>query len=75
LDVSCFIKIPANTTYELVRREVASIILIIHGQGELNKPSRLLLSTGKVFMVPANAILEICVGAKFLELYQAFVNL
>jgi len=70
-----FIKIPANTTYELVRREVASIILIIHGEGELKNPSKLLLSTGKVFIVPANAILKICVGTKFLELYQSLVNL
>lgn len=70
-----FIKIPANTTYELIRREIASIILIIHGQGELNKPTKLLLSTGKVFMVPANATLEIRVGTQFLELYQAFANL
>lgn len=70
-----FIKIPANTTYELIRREIASIILIIHGQGELNKPTKMLLSTGKVFMVLANATLEIRVGTQFLELYQAFANL
>jgi len=59
----------------LLKRDVASIIIVVHGQGKITAPQDLILSTGKVFMVPANVILQIHVGFEFLELYQAFVNL
>lgn len=67
-------KVPPNVTYELVKRDVASIILIVHGQFKLNKSSESILSEGQVFMVPANIIVKIYVGFETLQLYQTFVN-
>ncbi|XP_008187107.1 mannose-6-phosphate isomerase isoform X2 [Acyrthosiphon pisum] len=72
--VAC-IKVPADEIYELLKRDVASIIIVVHGQGKITAPQDLILSAGKVFMVPANVILQIHVGFESLELYQAFVNL
>lgn len=54
---------------------MASIILIVHGQCKIEEPSELFFSTGKVFMIPANTIVQLHVGIEFLELFQAFVNL
>lgn len=72
--LSC-LKVPANEVYELLKRDVASIILIVHGQCNINDTSKLMkLSTGKVFMVPANTKVKIHVGFETLELYQTFVN-
>jgi len=59
----------------LLKRDVASIIIVIHGQGKINASQELTLSPGKVFMIPANVIIQINVGFESLELYQAFVNL
>jgi len=59
----------------LLKRDVASIIIVVHGQGIITAPQDLMLSTGKVFMIPANVILKIHVKFEPLELYQAFVNL
>lgn len=61
--------------YELIRRDGASIILIVHGEGKINEPSELILSRGKVFMLTANVTIKIHVGTECLELYQTFVNL
>lgn len=72
--VAC-IKVPADNIYELLKRDVASIIIVVHGQGKITAPQDLILSTGKVFMIPANVIIQIHVGFESLELYQAFVNL
>lgn len=69
------IKVPAYEIYELLKRDVASIIIVIHGQGKITAPQELILSTGKVFMIPADVIIQIQVGFESLELYQAFVNL
>lgn len=72
--LSCF-KVPANEVYELLKRDVASIILIVHGQCKINETPKLMtLSTGKVFMVPANTKVKVHVGFELLELYQTFVN-
>lgn len=70
-----FLKVPADKIYELLKRDVASIIIIVHGQGKIIAPQELILSTGKVFMIPANVVIQIHVGFESLELYQAFVNL
>lgn len=70
-----FFKVPADEIYELLKRDVASIIIVIHGQGKINAQQELILSAGKVFMIPANATIQIHVGFESLELYQGFVNL
>lgn len=70
-----FLKVPANVSCELIKRDVASIIIIVHGQCKINEPSEMFLSEGKVFMVPANVAIKIQVGFEVLQLYQAFVNL
>lgn len=66
-----FFKVPADDVYDLLQRDVASIVLIIRGQCKIND---LVLSIGKVFMIPANAAIKIHVGSEVLELYQAFAN-
>jgi len=58
-----------------LKRDVASIIIVVYGQGKITAPQDLILSTGKVFMIPANVVIQIQVGVESLELYQAFVNL
>lgn len=65
---------PANEVYELIKRDVASIILIVHGQCNINESSELMMLSGKVFMVPASAVVKVTVGFELLELYQTFVN-
>lgn len=70
-----FLKVPANEIYEIIKRDVASIIFVYQGQCKINEPSELILSTGKVFMIPANVAIKVHVGLEFLELFQAFVNL
>jgi len=57
-----------------LKRDVASIIFVVHGQCKINEPTELNLSAGKVFMVPANIIIKIYVGFEMIELYQAFIN-
>ena len=64
--------LPADIEYELLKRDSASIVLVIEGQGMIN--SNIQLKPGLILYVPSNSKIYVKTNSHTL-LFQAFCNI